>query len=288
MAELKWDSTGQRRYETGTDRGVLYIPNALGVYTNGVAWNGLTAVQEQPSGAESNKQYADNRVYLNLISNEEFGATVEAFTYPDEFAPFDGQAVPTPGVTVSQQSRRAFGLSYRTLIGNDVEGSDHGYKIHLVYGCQASPSERAYATVNESPEALTLSWEISTTPVSAGPNLKPTAKLTIDSTQVAPAALAAFEEILYGSATTQPSLPDPETVIAFFEGNVVTVTPTAPTYASPVLTIPAVTGVVYSVNGVEVPAGAITLTEDALVAASPATGYVFAANADTDWFYDAP
>lgn len=169
MAKLTWDATGERFYETGVDHGVLYIPNISGVYNNGVSWNGLTAVTESPSGAEANAQYADNIKYLNLISAEEFGATIEAFTYPDEFAQFDGIATPSAGVSVGQQARKTFGLSYRTKLGNDLEGDDLGYKLHLVYGCTAAPSEKAYATVNDSPEAITFSWEIATTPVAVTP-----------------------------------------------------------------------------------------------------------------------
>ena len=157
MAILTWDGIGERVYETGVDRGVLYIPNSSGVYNNGVAWNGLTSVTESPSGAEPSAQYADNVKYLNLFSAEEFGATIEAFTYPDEFAPFDGLGVPSPGVTIGQQSRKSFGLSFRTRIGNDLDGDAHGYKLHMIYGCSASPSERAYSTVNDSPEAITFS-----------------------------------------------------------------------------------------------------------------------------------
>lgn len=225
MPEITWDAAGQRVFETGVDHGVLYIPNAQGVYANGVAWNGLTTVTESPSGAESNKQYADNIVYLNLISAEEFGATIEAFTYPDEFGQFDGSAQPEPGVYVGQQARKAFGLAYRTLLGNNLEGTDFGYRLHLVYGCQAAPSEKAYATVNDSPEAITFSWEVTTTPV-AVTGLKPTAQLTIDSTKVDPAALADLETILYGTTAdpgaeppvvdAAPRLPLPDEVIALF------------------------------------------------------------------------
>ncbi len=179
MAQLVWDELGQRYYETGVDHGVLYLPNNQGAYIDGVAWNGLTSISESPSGAEPNAQYADNIKYLNLFSAEEFGATVEAFTYPDEFAQFDGLGIPAPGVTVSQQSRRGFGLSYRTKIGNDLEGDDYGFKIHLIYGCTASPSEKAYNTINDSPEPITFSWEITTTPVSV-PGMKPTSVITIE------------------------------------------------------------------------------------------------------------
>lgn len=287
MAKLVWDEIGERVYETGVDRGVLYIPDAQGAYVNGVAWNGLTGVSESPSGAEPNAQYADNIKYLNLFSAEEFGATIEAFTYPDEFAQFDGLAVPTPGVAVGQQARRGFGLSYRTKLGNDVDGDDYGYKIHLVYGCMASPSEKAYNTINDSPEAITFSWDISTTPV-AVPNLKPTSIITIDSTKVVAATLAQLEDILYGTAGVDPALPLPATIITMFSGAVTVVTPVEPTYdaATDTITIPTVAGVTYYINGEAVAAGPIVITEDTVVTARPNDGYVFPANVDDDWFFD--
>ena len=182
MAALVWDKTGERTYETGVDRGVLFVMKADGSgYDAGVAWNGLTGVTESPSGAEASAQYADNIKYLTLTSAEEFGATIEAFTYPPEFAPCDGQATPVAGVTVGQQARRKFGFSYRTKVGNDTAGINYGYKLHLIYGATAAPSEREYATVNDSPEAQTLSWEISTDPVEVG-GVTATAQVTIDST----------------------------------------------------------------------------------------------------------
>jgi len=218
MAPLQWDQVGERYFETGVDRGVLYLPDPdTGAYDTGVAWNGLTTVTESPGGAESNPQYADNIKYLNLISAEEFGGTIEAFTYPDEFMECDGTAVPTPGVAVGQQGRRVFGLCYRTRLGNDLQGTDYGYRLHLVYGAQASPSEKAYGTINDSPEAIAFSWEISTTPVPvAGSNtLKPTALIVVDSTAVDPAALTALEEALYGGAGAgdDAHLPTPAEVI---------------------------------------------------------------------------
>lgn len=211
MAKLQWDLIGERLYETGVDHGVLY-PQANGAYPKGVAWNGLTAVNESPSGAEANPQYADNIKYLNLMSAEEFGATIEAFTYPDEWAECDGSAELAPGVTIGQQTRKQFGLSYRTLVGNDTDGQEHGYKIHLVYAGQAQPSEKAYGTINDSPEAITFSWEITTTPVNV-PNYKPTAALVLDSTKVAADKMAAIEAILYGSETEEARLPLPEEII---------------------------------------------------------------------------
>lgn len=215
MAVLEWDQVGTRIYETGVDHGVLYIPDVTGEYTDGVAWNGLVSVQETPSGAESNKTYADNIVYLNLISLELFGATIEAYTYPPEFNQFDGIVTPQPGVYVGQQARKPFGLSYRTRIGDDLEGDAAGYKLHLVYGCIATPSEKAYNTVSDSPEAITFSWEISTTPVPVT-GQRPTSLITIDSTVVAPADLTALETLLYGAVATDPALPTPDEVIALF------------------------------------------------------------------------
>lgn len=220
MVAITWDQVGARVYETGVDHGVLYIPDNTGAYASGVAWNGLTTVTESPSGAESSKQYADNIVYLNLVSAEEFGATIEAFTYPPEFGKFDGSAEPQAGVYLGQQTRKSFGLSYRTLLGNDLEGTDYGYKLHLIYGAQAAPSEKAYATVNDTPEAITFSWEITTTPAAVGTiggvSYKPTASITIDSTKVDAADLAALEAMLYGGASTTPRLPLPGEVISVF------------------------------------------------------------------------
>lgn len=215
MAVLTWDSLGERFYETGVDRGVLYIPDETGVYADGYAWNGLTSVTESPSGAESTPQYADNMKYLNLVSAEEFSATVEAFTYPDEFGQCDGSASPSAGVQIGQQKRQMFGLSYRTRIGNDVDGSDLGYKIHLVYGAQAAPTEKAYSTINDSPEAITFSWEISTTPMEVT-GYKPTSVVTVDSTLVDADMLKDLEDLLYGTAATSATLPTPNEVIALF------------------------------------------------------------------------
>lgn len=215
MTKLTWDATGARLYETGVKNGVLYPQDSNGNYPLGVAWNGLTAVTESPSGAEASPLYADDIKYLNLISNEEFGATIEAYTYPDEFAECDGSAALATGVYVGQQRRKAFGLAYRTTLGNDVDANDYGYKLHLIYGALAAPSEKAYATVNDSPEALTFSWEVSTTPV-AVTGFKPTASVTIDSTKVDAAKLAVLEDILYGTAGADPYLPLPDAVAAIF------------------------------------------------------------------------
>lgn len=215
MAELKWDQAGEKVFETGLDRGVLYLPSNLGVYDKGYAWNGLTAVSENPSGAEANKVYADNGVYASLVSAEIFEATVEAFTYPDEFAVCDGTAEIVPGVQVGQQSRKAFGLAYRTRVGNDIEGDSHGYKIHLIYNALAKPSQKQYKTINDSPEALSFSWDMTTTPVDV-PGFKPAAQLTIDSTKVNSADLAALEALLYGTSTNEPKLPLPGEVAELF------------------------------------------------------------------------
>jgi hypothetical protein len=221
MSKLVWDKVGERTYETGVDRGVVYPQDANGAYPKGVAWNGLTGVTESPSGAEASPQYADNGKYLNLMSAEEFGATIEAFTYPDEFAPCDGSVEIATGVSIGQQDRKPFGLCYRTILGNDTEGAEHGYKLHLVYGAMAAPSEKGYATVNDSPEAINFSWDVTTTPVAISGH-KPTATVTVDSTKTDATKLAALEKILYGvdADTTavppvtaaEPRLPSPEEV----------------------------------------------------------------------------
>lgn len=210
MSKLVWDETGKRYYETGVKNGVLYIPTA-GAYSKGVAWNGLTAVTESPSGAESTPLYADDIKYLNLISAEEFGATIEAYTYPDEFAACDGSAELATGVTIGQQNRKTFGLCYKTTLGNDVDGNGYGYKLHIIYGCMATPSEKAYASINDSPEAITFSWEVTTTPVSVN-GFKPTASLVIDSTKAEAGKLTALEAILYGGEATEPRLPLPDEI----------------------------------------------------------------------------
>ena len=210
MAKLVWDQTGERQYETGVSKGVLY-PFSQNKYQKGVAWNGLTGVTESPSGAEATALYADNIKYLNLMSAEEFGATIEAYTYPDEFAQCNGEGELAQGVTVGQQKRSPFGMSYQTKVGDDTD-PDKGYKIHLIYGAQAAPSEKAYATVNDSPEAITFSWEVTTTPIEV-PGMKPTASLTIDSTKVLPSVLKKIEDILYGTEEEAPRLPLPAEII---------------------------------------------------------------------------
>lgn len=211
MAKLVWDETGKRFYETGVKNGVLYPQDAAGAYPKGVAWNGLTAVTQSPSGAEATPLYADDMKYLNLYSAEEFGATVEAYTYPDEFAECDGSAELTTGVMIGQQPRKAFGLVYKTIIGNDVKNNKYGYKLHLIYGAMASPSEKAYATINDSPEAITFSWEITTTPVSVA-GFEPTAYIEIDSTKADPTKLAQLEEKLFGSEALEATLPLPNEI----------------------------------------------------------------------------
>jgi hypothetical protein len=285
MTRVMWDQTGERTYETGVDHGVLFLPNAQGVYNTGFAWNGLTGVTESPSGAEATPIYADNIKYLNLVSAEQFGATIEAFTYPEEFAQCDGTASPTAGVSLGQQSRKVFGLAYRTKIGNDVN-SDLGYKLHLVYGALAGPSERAHTTINDAPEAIAFSWGVTTTPVDI-PGFKPTAVLTIDSTKVDVTKLADLENLLYGTVGMDPCLPTPEEVVAVFAGSVVVAVPAAPAYvlATKTITIPTVTGVAYKINGVTKTAGAVVISVDTVVTAVPLAGYKFPLVTDNDWFF---
>lgn len=291
MTRLLWDQTGQRFYETGVDRGVLYIPNN-GLYTEGYPWNGLTAVTESPSGAEATPMYADNIKYLNLLSAEDFAGTIEAYTYPTQFGQCDGTAEPETGVFVAQQTRHPFGLCYRTRLGNDVDATDHGYKLHLVYGALAAPSEKAYATINESPEAITLSWDFTTTPVEVT-GLKPSAELIIDSTKVSPTNLAALEDILYGTVGADPRLPLPDEVISIFSGAQTSVSTATPTFVSTtgVITIPSVTGVRYrrADTGLAV-TGTVTIAggagADLVITAEPVDGtYKLTPNSDTDFHF---
>ena len=219
MSKLVWDKTGERYYETGVKNGVLYVVDNTGNYGKGVAWNGLTKVTESPSGAEATPLYADNIKYLNLMSAEEFGFTIEAYTYPDEFAACDGSSEIATGITIGQQSRKTFGFCYRTENGNDTLGTDYGYKIHIVYGATASPSSKDYQTINDSPEAISLSWEVKTTPVEvtteiAGNKPKPTATLIIDSTKVDKTKLKSIEDKLYGTETEEPTLLLPDEIVA--------------------------------------------------------------------------
>ena len=217
MAKIVWDESGKRTYETGVRKGVLYLQDTQGAYTKGVAWNGLTAVTESPSGAEPTALYADDIKYLELFSAEEFGATIEAYTYPAEFEKCDGSASLGTGVTIGQQDRATFGLCYRTVLGNDVKGSEFGYKLHLIYGAKAKPSEKGYQTINDSPEAITFSWEISTTPVNVA-GFKPTACVTIDSTKIEPEKLAQIETLLYGDTSAEAKLPLPDEIATIVKG----------------------------------------------------------------------
>lgn len=216
MAKLVWDQSGQKFFETGVSNGVLYVSDGQGGYLKGVAWNGLTSVAENPSGAESNPVYADNIKYLNIISAEEFGATIEAYTYPDEFMECDGSAQVVAGVNIGQQARKSFGISYRTRVGNDVAGDNLGYKIHVIYNCQAAPSGKTYSTVNESPEAITFSWEVTTTPVPVE-GFRPTATVVFDSTKLEAEKMAAVENALYGGASSEPGLPSIEELLALVQ-----------------------------------------------------------------------
>lgn len=292
MAVLQWDQVGERLYETGVDRGVLYIPDGNGDYVDGYAWNGLTTVTESPTGAEASPQYADNIKYLNLVSAEEFGGTIEAFTYPDEFAQCDGSVL-VNGVMIGQQSRKTFGLCYRTRVGNDLDGTDHGYKLHLIYGALAAPSEKAYGTINDSPEAISFSWEISSTPVDAGGSYKPTSLIVVDSTQVGATELAALEDILYGTVGDDPRLPLPAEVLSIIAGTITDVDmgtfANQPSYDSGthVVTLPSVTGVQWKINGVNKTAGAqpaMTVGQTSEVTAHAQAGYNLVG--DDDWTFD--
>lgn len=247
---LTWDGAGKRLYETGVDQGVLYIPDTTGAYVDGVAWNGLTGVTESPTGAEANAQYADNVKYLNLYSVESYEATLEAFTYPDEWNQFDGNFTSSsyPGVNIGQQIRKSFGLSYRTKLGNDLVGDDYAYKLHLVYGLKASPSEKAFTTINDSPSPITFSWSLQSTPV-ATTGRAATSLLTIDSSKAFSANLTALNTILYGATSVTPKLPTPDAVITIMTATniVTTATPTAPSVGSTtgIWTVPTITGVQY-------------------------------------------
>lgn len=215
--KLKWDETGKRVYETGVSQGVLYVQTDEGAYGNGVAWNGLTSVNESPSGAEPTPLYADDIKYLELTSTEEFGASIEAYTYPDEFEQCDGSSELGAGITIGQQPRKTFALCYKTVKGNDIKNNDYGYKLHLIYGAKAKPSEKAYQTINDSPEAITFSWEVSTTPVEVT-GFKPTASLIIDSTKVSKEILKSIEDKLYGTESEEPTLLMPNEILALLPG----------------------------------------------------------------------
>lgn len=215
---IQWDKASEHLFETGIDHGVLYLPDATGKYNGGVAWNGLTSISESPEGAEGEKQYADNIAYLTLVSAEEFKFTIGAFTYPPEFGVCDGTASPIPGLNIGQQARKPFGLSYRTKVGNDTVGQDFGYKLHLLYGATAAPSEKEYATINDSPEAIEFSWECSSNPVSV-PNHAPTSIITLDSTKIEKGRLQAVEDVLYGKGPDAPRLPLPEELFQILSVN---------------------------------------------------------------------
>jgi hypothetical protein len=291
MTKLAWDQTTKRTYETGVSKGVLYVADG-GTYPLGVAWNGLTTVTESPTGAESNKTYADNIPYLNLLSQEIFGATIEAYTFPSEFDVCDGIRSPVPGASIAQQPRKSFGFCYQTIKGNDTEGNEYGHKTHIVYGALASPSEKAYQTVNETPAPIDFSWAVSTTPVEVGTidgvDYKPTSLLVFDSTVVDADALAALEDILYGTVSDDPRLPLPAEIMALFVGTITEVFPTAPTWSNGthLVTIPAVTGVEYRVDGEVLTAGTHAEIADFVVNAYPLPGYIFSQPSDDDWFFE--
>lgn len=287
MAKLVWDNIGERFFEAGVSNGVLY-PQVSGAYPKGVAWNGLTAVTESPAGAELTDLWADNIKYASIRSAETFGATIEAYTYPDEFAECDGSASLVDGVSIGQQRRNTFGFSYKTKIGSDADGLDgEGYKLHLIYGASASPSEKAYSTINDSPDAITFSWEVTTVPVPVT-GFKPTASITIDSTKVNAAKLEDLETILYGAVGVEPRLPLPDEIASLMLGEIVV--PTAPTFVAStgVLTIPTKLGVVYHVNGTETAAGAQEALDggvSVVVTAQPDTGYYFEAGTNSTWTF---
>lgn len=291
MAPLTWDDIGERLYETGVDHGVLYLPDETGDYTDGVAWNGLETVTETPAGADATPTYADNIKYLNLIAVETFGGTIEAYTYPPEFGVCDGSAELSPGVRIGQQSRKTFGMCYRTLIGNDVDGTDFAYKLHLVYGITASPSERAYASVNDTPDAISFSWAFTTIPVPVT-DAKPTALLTINSNEVDATVLDDLLDILHGTSAAA-RMPLPDEIAAMFEATITAVDmgvyAKQPTYNSGthVVTLPTVTGVSWKINGVDVTPGAqpaMSVGQTSVVTAHPTAGYQL--TGDVDWTYD--
>jgi hypothetical protein len=287
VTTVVWDDTGNKKYETGVDHGVLFPLNAeTALYDTGFAWNGLTAVNEKPGGAAPNPQFADNIKYLNLLSAETFAGTIEAFTYPDEFGACDGTSTPFPGVQVGQQPRQTFGLCYRTKVGTDVS-ADAGFKLHLVYGALASPSEKDYATINDSPAAVQFSWDFDCTPVSVT-DLQPTSLIVIDSTKVDSGDLSDLTDMLYGTVSDDPQLPSPDAVIALFSGSVTAITLTPATFnGAHTITIPTQTGTTYYVDGVAHAAGTITLTtgQSKLVSARPNVGYVFNQPVDDEWLF---
>jgi hypothetical protein len=280
---LVWDDAGNKKYETGVDHCVLYPLNPETVaYDDGVAWNGITAVNEKPGGASQNPQYADNIKYLNLTAIETFDGTIEAFTFPDAWNACDGSVEPEPGVSVGQQPRQTFGLCYRTKIGND-NTPNLGEKLHLVYGAIASPSEKDFATINDSPAAVGFSWDFTTIPVNVT-GQQPTSLIIIDSTTVDATAYGDLKDLLYGTEGTTAGLPLPDDVIALFAGSITSVTPTVPTISSDVITIPTVTGVQYLIGGV-VKTGTVTITVDTVVHARTTPGHVFTKPVVTEWLF---
>lgn len=285
--KITWDEPEARTVEGGVDHGVLYPRDAYGEYPKGVPWNGLTAVTDSPEGAEPNIQYADNIPYITLMSAETCKGSIEALTYPNEWMSCDGSAEPAEGLYIGQQTRQGFGLCYRTKIGNAISGMDLGYKLHLIYNGLASPSERANATVNDSPEALAFSWNFSTTPVPVTGH-KDSATVTLDSTKIDPTKMAAIELILFGAPGVDPRLPMPDELIALI-GSAIVVTPGVPTYnaATHTITIPTTVGVNYRVDG-ETVTGSVVLTagEQVIVSAVPQNGYYFPANTDNDWQFN--
>lgn len=287
MAVLVFDAAGEKLFEAGVDHGVLYPINAeSGLYDTGFAWNGLTEVDEKPQGATPNRTYADNILYANLLSAETFDGTIKAYTYPHEWSACDGSVIASAGVVVGQQPRKTFGLSYRTKVGNDVS-SDLGYKLHLVYGALAAPSERDYTTINDSPAQVEFSWDFTCTPV-AVTNLQPTCLIVIDSTQVDATALGDLEDFLYGTGGTDPSLPPPDSVIALFAGSITAITLTPATFnGAHTITIPSQTGVTWRVDGVVHAAGSVTLTtgQSKVVSATPNAGYIFNQPVDDEYVF---
>lgn len=287
MPVLTWDGSGTRKYESGVDHGVLYPLNSgNGLYDTGVAWNGLTAVNEKPGGASANPQFADNIKYLNLQSAETFAGTIQAFTYPDEFSACDGTSTPSNGVSVGQQTRQTFGLCYRTKIGNDASAS-LGYKLHLIYGCQASPSEKDYTTINDSPAAVGFSWDFDSTPVVIS-GLQPTSLMVIDSTKVDAGALSSLQDLLYGTSGSTASLPPPDTIVALFAATITSITLTPATFdGAHTITIPSEAGVTYYVDGVVHAAGTVVLTtgQKKLITATPNTGYKFNTPYANEWLF---
>lgn len=289
MTKLEWSRAGEKEYETGVSHGVLYPRDNTGKYPEGFPWNGLTSVTDSPSGAESNKQYADNEVYVNIKSAEEVGGTIEAFMAPRQFAECDGTREPIPGLQFGQQTRRSFGFSWQSRVGNDIEGTDYGFKIHLVYGADANPSEKQYQTINDSPEPSALSWEYTTIPVASGiPGLRNVSKLTIKSTDLAPAALEALLDVLYGTDSTPARLPSPREVYEIaLAGEPSEIRPAKPTFVDDVITIPVVAGAEYRIGGVVQEAGPLpAITEDTLVSVHSKPGYTFPSNYDNTWLFE--